>query len=162
MALLMIVALLVIAALLFVFTRSLFDLILSLLGLVVTIFWVFGAQGWLGPNGVGLIGAPNALTTMVPIMLIGLVLDYAIQTVALYREQRNEGQPVRPAVRIGLRSVIVPLALAAVTTIVSFLANVTSPLPANGDFGIVAAIGVGSGLIVMLTLLASARALVDR
>ena len=74
MALLMIVALLVIAALLFVFTRSLFDLILSLLGLVVTIFWIFGAQGWLGPNGVGLIGAPNALTTMVPIMLIGLVL----------------------------------------------------------------------------------------
>ena len=69
---------------------------------------------------------------------------------------------MRPAVRIGLRSVIVPLALAAVTTIVSFITNVTSPLPANGDFGIVAAIGVGSGLIVMLTLLASARALVDR
>ena len=162
MVLLMIVALLVIAALLFVFTRSLFDLVVSLLGLVLTIVWVFGAQGWLGPNGVGLIGAPNSLTTMVPIMLIGLVVDYAIQTVALYREQRNEGQPVRPAVRIGLRSVLIPLSLAAVTTIVSFLTNVTSPIPANGDFGIVAGIGVGFGLIVMLTLLASSRALVDR
>ena len=162
MMLLMIVALLVIAALLFVFTRSLFDLFLSLLGLVLTIVWVFGAQGWLGPNGVGLIGAPNSLTTMVPIMLIGLVVDYAIQTVALYREQRNEGQPVSSAVRMGLRSVLIPLALAAVTTIVSFLTNVTSPIPANGDFGIVAGIGVGFGLIVMLTLLASSRALVDR
>ena len=162
MVLLMIVALLVIAALLFVFTRSLFDLFLSLLGLVLTIVWVFGAQGWLGPNGVGLIGAPNSLTTMVPIMLIGLVVDYAIQTVALYREQRNEGQPVRSAVRMGLRSVIIPLALAAVTTIVSFLTNVTSPIPANGDFGIMAGIGVGFGLIVMLTLLESSRALVDR
>ena len=56
---------------------------------------------------------------------------------------------------------MIPLALAAVTTIVSFLANVTSPLPANVDFGIVAAIGVGFGLIIMLTLLTAARALVD-
>ena len=100
----MIMALLVIAALLLIFTRSLFDLALCLLGVVITIVWVLRAQGWLGPNGVGLIGAPNSLTAMVPIMLIGLVVDYAIQTVALYREERNEGQPVRPAVRIGLRS----------------------------------------------------------
>ena len=161
MMLLMLLALMVIAALLVVFTRSLFDLALALIGLVVTIVWVIGAQGWLGPNGVGLIGAPNPLTTMVPILLIGLVVDYAIQTVSLYREQRNEGQPARPAVRIGLRSVLIPLALAAVTTIVSFLSNVTSPIPANGDLGIVAGMGVGLGLIVMLTLLASARALVD-
>ena len=89
---LMILALVVIAALLFLFTRSLFDLLLSLLGLVMTIVWVMGAQGWLGPNGAGLIGAPNTLTTMVPIMLIGLVVDYAIQTVGLYRERRNEGE----------------------------------------------------------------------
>ena len=82
MLVLMGIALAVIALLLLlVFTRSVFDLILSLVGLVVTIVWVVGAQGWLGPNGVGLIGAPNTLTTMVPIILIGLVVDYAIQTV---------------------------------------------------------------------------------
>ena len=79
-----------------------------------------GAQGWLGPNGLGVIGPPNILTTMVPIMLIGLVVDYAIQTVGRYREQRNEGHQVEAAARLGLRSVIIPLLLAAVTTIVSF------------------------------------------
>ena len=162
MLLLMALALAVIAVLLLVFTRSLVDLVLSLLGLILTIVWVLGAQGWLGPEGLGLIGAPNTLTTMVPIMLIGLVVDYAIQTVALYREQRNEGQEVRPAVRIGLRSVMIPLTLAAVTTIVSFLTNLTSPIPANSDFGVVAGVGVAFGLIVMLTLLASFRALLDR
>ena len=156
------IALAVIALLLLVFTRSVFDLILSLVGLVVTIVWVVGAQGWLGPNGVGLIGAPNTLTTMVPIILIGLVVDYAIQTVGLYREQRNEGHEVRAAARLGLRAVIIPLSLAAVTTIVSFLTNVASPIPANGDFGVVAGIGVGAGLIVMLALVASSRALFDR
>ena len=108
MILLMGLALLVIAALLLLFTRSLFDLLMSLLGLVVTIVWMMGAQGWLGPNGLGVIGPPNILTTMVPIMLIGLVVDYAIQTVGRYREQRNEGHQVEAAARLGLRSVIIP------------------------------------------------------
>ena len=162
MLVLMGIALAVIALLLVVFTRSVFDLILSLVGLVVTIVWVVGAQGWLGPNGAGLIGAPNTLTTMVPIILIGLVVDYAIQTVGLYREQRNAGHEVRAAARLGLRAVIIPLSLAAVTTIVSFLTNIASPIPANGDFGVVAGIGVGAGLIVMLALTSSSRALFDR
>ena len=162
MLMLMGLALAVIALLLLVFTRSFFDLITSLLGLVLAIVWVTGAQGWLGPNGVGLIGAPNTLTTMVPIILIGLVVDYAIQTVGLYREQRNEGHEFRAAARLGLRAVIIPLSLAAITTIVSFLTNLSSPIPANGDFGVVAGIGVGAGLIVMLALVASSRALFDR
>ena len=162
MLVLMGIALAVIALLLVVFTRSVFDLTLSLVGLIVTIVWVVGAQGWLGPDGVGLIGAPNTLTTIVPIILIGLVVDYAIQTVGLYREQRNEGHEVRAAARLGLRAVIIPLSLAAVTTIVSFLTNIASPIPANGDFGVVAGIGVGAGLIVMLALTSSSRALFDR
>ena len=162
MAVLMVLALVVIAALLVLFTRSLADLLLSMLGLVVTIVWVMGLQGWLGPEGAGLIGAPNALTSMVPIMLIGLVVDYAIQTIGLYREQRNEGGDVAASVRLGLRAVILPLSLAAVTTIASFLTNLSSPIPANGDLGVVAGVGVASGLIVMLVLLTSSRKVLDR
>ncbi len=162
MSLLMVLALGLIAGLLLLFTRSVFDLLVTLAGLVMTIVWVTGAQGWLGPQGAGLIGAPNALTSMVPILLIGLVVDYAIQTVGLYREQRHEGRDVAASVRQGLRAVIVPLSLAVITTVVSFLTNVTSPIPANGDFGIVAAVGVASGLVVMLLLLTSSRKLFDR
>ena len=162
MTVLMVVALVVIAALLLLFTRSVFDLLMTLAGLVMTIVWVMGAQGWLGPEGAGLIGAPNALTSMVPILLIGLVVDYAIQTVGLYREQRDEGRDVAAAVRSGLRAVIVPLSLAMITTVISFLTNLTSPIPANGDFGVVAGIGVASGLIVMLVLLTSSRKVLDR
>ena len=162
MFLLMGLALAVIAVLLLLFTRSIFDLALSILGLVLTIVWTIGAQGWLGPNGLGVMGPPNPLTTMVPIMLIGLVVDYAIQTVGLYREQLHAGNDVRTAARKGLRAVIIPLSLAAVTTIVSFLTNVTSPIPVNADLGIASGVGVAAGLIVMLTLLASSRALLDR
>ena len=146
------VALLVIAALSFLFMRSPSDVLLTLAGLLVTIVWITGAQGWLGPNALGWIGPPNILTTMVPIMLIGLAVDYAIQTVALYRERRAAGENVGQAVRRGLRTVTIPLALAAGTTVVSFLTNLASPIPANGDFGITAGLGVAFGLIVMLTL----------
>ena len=156
------IALLVIAALSFLFMRSPSDVLLTLAGLLVTIVWITGAQGWLGPNALGWIGPPNILTTMVPIMLIGLAVDYAIQTVALYREQRAAGDSVAGAVRRGLRTVTIPLALAAGTTVVSFLTNLASPIPANGDFGITAGLGVAFGLIVMLTLVPAGRALIDR
>ena len=155
-------ALLLIAALLVLFMRSLSDLLLTLGGLLLALIWIGGAEGWLGPNGLGLTGAPNALTSMVPIIMIGLTVDYAIQTVAHYREQRAEGLPVREAVPRGLRSVSVPLLLAAVTTIVSLLASLFSPLRIVGDFGIVAGLGVGMSLLVMLTLIPAGRTIIDR
>ena len=52
-------------------------------------------------------------------------------------------RPVVQAVRMGLRNVTIPLTLAAVTTIVSLLATLFSPIGVIGDFGIVAGLGVG-------------------
>ena len=107
-------AFLFIAALILLFMRTISDLLLTLSGLLMAIIWIVGLEGWLGPNALGLMGPPNALTTMVPIIMIGLTVDYAIQIVSHYREQRNQGEPVREAVRAGLRIVSVPLLLAAV------------------------------------------------
>ena len=93
------IAFLLIALLLLLFMRSLSDMWLTLGGLLVSIIWIIGAEGWLGPNALGLIGPPNSLTTMVPIIVIGLTVDYAIQTISHYREQRLEGGEVREAIR---------------------------------------------------------------
>ena len=155
-------ALLLIAALLLLFTRAISDTLLTLTGLILSITWVVGAEGWLGPNGLGLIGPPSSLTTMVPVIIISLSVDYAIQAVSHYREQRVAGEPVVQAVRIGLRNVTIPLTLAAVTTIVSLLATLFSPIGVIGDFGIVAGLGVGMSLIVMLTLIPAGRTIIDR
>ena len=155
-------ALLLIAALILLFMRTLSDLLLTLTGLALSLIWVIGAEGWLGPNALGLTGPPNSLTTMVPIIVISLTVDYAIQAVSHYREQRAAGEPVVQAVRIGLRNVTVPLTLAAVTTIVSLLASLFSPVEIVGDFGIIAGLGVGMSLIVMLTLVPAGRTIIDR
>ena len=156
------VALLLIAALIVLFLRTVSDLLLTLVGLVFSLVWIIGAEGWLGPDALGWIGPPSSLTAMVPIIVISLTVDYAIQAVSHYREQRVEGEPVIQAVRTGLRNVAVPLTLAAVTTIASFLATLFSPIDVIGDFGIVAGLGVGLSLIVMLTLVPAGRTIIDR
>ncbi len=162
MGTLMMGALLVIAVLLFLFFRSGSDVALSLAGLAITIVGTLGFEGLAGPDGIGLIGPPNSLTSMVPIMMVGLVVDYSIQTVAKYRELRGDGLNVAEATRGALQGVALPLGLAAGTTIISFLTNLTSTIPANGDFGVVAAFGVFFGLFTMLILIPAARTIFDR
>ncbi len=155
-------AFLLIAALILLFMRTISDLLLTLAGLLMSIIWIVGAEGWLGPNALGITGPPNSLTAMVPIIVIGLTVDYAIQIISHYREQRAAGERVVAAVRTGLRNVTVPLVLAAVTTIVSLLAGLFSPIGIVGDFGIIAGLGVGMSLFVMLTLVPAGRTIIDR
>ncbi len=155
-------AFLLIAALILLFMRTISDLLLTLAGLLMSMIWIIGAEGWLGPNALGLTGPPNSLTAMVPIIVIGLTVDYEIQIVSHYREQRAAGERVVGAVRSGLRNVTIPLVLAAVTTIVSLLASLFSPIGIVGDFGIIAGLGVGMSLFVMLTLVPAGRTIIDR
>ncbi len=167
MAPLILLALVLIPALIFVFTRSIADTFLSLTGLVLSITWVVGAEGWLGPESplpeaLRIIGPPSSLTTLIPVIIISLTVDYALQTISHYREQRLEGLPVREAVRAGMRNVTIPLTLAAVTTMAGMLASLFSPIAVIGDFGVVAAMGVGLSLIVMLTLIPAGRTIIDR
>lgn len=121
-----------------------------------------GAEGWLGPNALGLTGPPNSLTAMVPIIIISLTVDYAIHIVSHYREQRLAGEGVLGAALAGFRHVTIPLALAGGTTIVSLLANLFSPIGIVADFGIIAGLGVGMSLVVMLSLVPASRIIIDR
>ena len=162
MAPLVLAAFVLIAALILLFMRTFSDLLLTLGGLLTSIIWIIGTEGWLGPNALGVTGPPNSLTVLVPIIIISLTVDYAIQIVSLYREQRNAGLRVITAVRTGLRLVTVPLTLAAVTTAVSLLASLFSPIDIVGDFGIIAGLGVAMSLVVMLTLVPAGRLIIDR
>ena len=159
---LMVLATLVVSALMLLFMRSGLDLLLTLMGLGLALVWTLGAEGWLGPGALGLIGPPNAFGAMVPIILIGLAVDYVIQSLSRYREDRISGEPVSEAMRGALRKVITPVALAAGTTMVSLLSNLLSPIAPVGDFGVVAAVGVGLSFVVMLTFVPAVRTIIDR
>jgi uncharacterized protein len=61
-----------------------------------------------------------------------------------------------------IKAVGIALALATITTGVGFLTNIVNPVGAIRDFGIVAAIGIVSAFILMLTFLPSVRLQLDR
>lgn len=152
----------IILLVLIVFYRNVADVAISMGALVLTIVMVFGVQGLLGPGGIGLIGADNPMAMMIPVLLIGLSVDYALQITARYREELQAGNGARAAMGDAVRHSGLPLLLAAGTTAVSFLTNLTSSLPPLQDFGIIAALGVLFGWFVMTTFPPAARTLVDR
>ena len=161
------IALVVMVVLLAAFYRSGSDVVLAIVGLLLTILWTFGAQAWLSPGGAGVVDPENILIVLVPVLLIGLSVDYALQITGRYREALlAEGAAAadRPgtAMATAVRHSGVPLLLAAGTTAVSFLTNLTSKFEPVADFGIVAGIGVISGWIVMTNFVPAARLVADR
>jgi len=162
-----VIALAVIVVLLALFYRTQSDVHITMLGLGMTILWTFGALSWLSPGGVGIVDPDNILLTLVPVLLISLSVDYALQIVGRYREAlRNDPEPDDDAsggaMAQSVRLCGVPVLLAAGTTAVSLLANLSSRFEPIADFGIIASIGVISGWIVMTSFVPAARLALDR
>ncbi len=161
------IALAVIVVLLAVFYRTQSDVHITMAGLGMVILWTLGAQTWLSPGGAGIINPDNILLTLVPVLLISLSVDYALQIVGRYREALRDDSD-RSAAASGraiahsVRLCGVPILLAAGTTAVSLLANLTSKFDPIAEFGIVASIGVVSGWIVMTSFVPAARLLLDQ
>jgi hypothetical protein len=140
--------------------RTFADMGLTMLTIVLAIFWMNGIGALLQLAGV--IGPFNEISQIVPILLIGLGVDYGIHLTSRYREEVGEGADVNRGIRSAIGTVGVALALATLTTMIGFLTNAFNPIPALKDFGILAAIGIGSSFALMLTFVPAVRELMDR
>lgn len=162
------IALLVIALLLTVFYRTQSDVHITMLGLGITLAWTLGALAWLSPGGAGILDPDNLFIPIVLVLLISLSVDYALQITSRYREALVikgaepggdvPGRSIGHAVRVSG----VPVGLAAITTGSSLLMNLTSRFEPIAEFGVIAAIGVVAGWIVMTSFVPAARLLLDR
>jgi uncharacterized protein len=141
--------------------RTVADILLTMLTIVMAIVWMNGIGVLLGPGFLGWIGAMNDVSQIVPVLLIGLGVDYAIHMTSRYREELAAGGTVRDATGRAINTVGVALVLATVTTAVGFLTNVFNPVPALTDFGVLAAVGIGSAFLLMLTFVPAVRLLLD-
>ncbi|MGY6500386.1 MAG: efflux RND transporter permease subunit [Acidimicrobiales bacterium] len=137
------------------------DVILGLVGLVVSITWLFGFGVLLGPDYLGLVGAFTQVSIIIPVLLVGLGVDYAIHLNSRYREERRHGLTAGRSANAAVRTVGGALVLATAATVLGFLTNLISPLPPLADFGIFTAVGVISAFVVMTLLVPSARNLLD-
>ncbi|WP_126664461.1 efflux RND transporter permease subunit [Haloterrigena salifodinae] len=139
-------ALLFVVVALLVAYRDLLDIFLGLVGIGAVLLWTFGFMGWAGIDF-------NQMFIAVPVLLIGLSIDYAIHIFMRHREQRQAGgaygaDDTRGSMRVTLAGVGVALVLVTATTAIGFLSNLTSPVPPIKDFGIVSAVGITVALLV--------------
>lgn len=142
--------------------RSGADIVLTMGVILMAIVWEQGIGVLLGPGYMEVVGPFNEIGQIIPILLVGLGVDYAIHLTARYREELGEGRDVAVATGRAIGTVGVALILATVTTAVGFLTNVFNPLPALADFGILSAVGILSAFILMLTFYPAVRLLLDR
>ena len=135
--------------------RTTADTLLTFLTIGFAIQWV---------NGFGylLYEDQSQMVQILPILLIGLGVDYSIHMTTRYRQELSQGRSVDESISIAIRTVGIALVLATLTTAVGFLTNITNDIPAIVEFGVLAAIGISVSFLLMLTFVPAIREILDR
>ncbi len=135
--------------------RTTADTLLTFLTIGFAIQWM---------NGYGFLRFEDQsqLVQILPILLIGLGVDYSIHLNTRYRQEMHAGRRVDAAVATAIRTTGIALVLATVTTAVGFLTNVTNDIPALAEFGELAAFGIIVSFLLMLTFVPAVREVLDR
>ena len=135
--------------------RTTSDTLLTFLTIGFAIQWM---------NGYGFLRFEDQsqMVQILPILLIGLGVDYSIHMSTRYRQELGGGKTVDRSVGIAIRTVGVALVLATVTTAVGFLTNITNDIPALAEFGELAAVGIVVSFLLMMTFVPAVREVLDR
>ncbi len=140
--------------------RTTADTGLTMITIVLAIVWTQGMTALL--QMAGLVGDLSEVAQIVPILLIGLGVDYGIHLISRYRDEVGHGAGVDVGMTRAIGTVGIALTLATVTTVIGFLTNVFNPIPALVDFGIMSAVGIVASFVLMLTFVPAVRVLLDR
>jgi len=131
------------------------DLLLGVVTIVMALIWTFGF--------IGLADIPfSPLLVTVPPLLIAVGIDFGIHVVNRYREAREDGADIIPAMEVTSSQVLVAFFIVTGTTAIGFLSNMVSAFPPNRDFGLVAAIGIVFTFLLFGIFLPAAKVYIDR
>ncbi|UIO99264.1 MMPL family transporter [Halobaculum sp. CBA1158] len=148
-------AVLLITGFLIVAYRDLLDLLLGSFTLLLAVVWTFGF--------LGLAGIPfSQMMIAVPPLLLAVGIDFGIHAVNRYREDRADGHGVDEAMNMAVRQLLVAFFIVTGTTVIGFLANLTSDLAPIREFGLVAAAGIVFTFLLFGVFLPAAKVLLDR
>jgi predicted RND superfamily exporter protein len=120
----------------------------------MVIVWTFGLGVILGFTF-------NPMTIAVPVLLVGLSVDYGIHLTLRYRLEKRT-KSLKTATIATISSIGMALMLATITTVFSFMTNYTSDLSMMREFGMMAAIGIICAFLVMNTFIPATRLLLDQ
>lgn len=126
--------------------RTARGVLLPLIAVLVSMVWTIGTMA--------LLRMPMAIISdIIPVILMAVGSAYAIHVVSAWREPSGAGDAVGRS-RERLRRVIVPVFLAAVTTMAGFISFIFgSYLTMIREFGILSAFGVLNALVISVTVI---------
>jgi predicted RND superfamily exporter protein len=155
MSIVFMLVIIIIVIILLLTYRSVLDTILSIGAIFLAIIWMNAIAIILGLTF-------GTMSQAVPIILIGLGIDYAIHITMRYGEGRKkEHRAVRGAMLLALVTVGASLFLSSLTTGLSFASNLVSAMKPMREFGLFLLIGILCTFVIVITLIPSVKLLVD-
>ena len=142
--------------------RTAADVGLTLVVIGLAVVWMQGIGVLLGPDYAGLISYFSPQTQIVPILIIGLGVDFAIHLLARYRAEVGAGASPVEGFATSYRTVGLTLLLCTAATAIGFLTNLASPVDFLATLGVLAAAGIAAAFALTLTFLPAVRLLLDR
>ncbi|MEF8825015.1 MAG: MMPL family transporter [Halapricum sp.] len=112
-------------------------------------------MGWFG------IPSYDVIVLGVPVLLIGISVDYAIHTFMRHREERESGDTSRVAMRRSLVGVGAALLWVTLTAELGFLSNLSADLAELRAFGVATTLGLAAALLVFTTLVPALKIEID-
>jgi hypothetical protein len=141
----------VVTILLWLSLRRASDVAIVAVGLVLSLLWMQGLIGWaiiLGQRYGMEVIFRSQFSNLLPILVLALGIDDSLHVLHRYKEERREGASPEQAVHTSVSRVGRAILLTSTTTIVAFMANMTSNIAALRSFGIEAGLGVLSAFIL--------------
>ena len=122
-----------------------------------SIIWTFGLMGWLDMS-------LDFIGTLIPVMLVAIANNYGIHIISHYFEfSRTDATATRGQIlRRTIRKVGIPILLAGITTVISFLCLLSHSLPRVREMGVLVSFGILVSFILSIILIPSVLVLVSR
>jgi predicted RND superfamily exporter protein len=140
------VALLLVAAAVYGYCRSLRFTFLPIACSLTSLVWQFGTLHLLG---FGL----DPLAILVPFLVFSIGVSHGVQQINFIVREIAHGKSTFDAARASFSGLLVPGTLALVTAFVSFVTLIMIPIPMVRELAITAAIGVGYKIVTNLVML---------
>jgi len=131
--------------------RRISDVIIVGIGLILALLWMQGLIGWsmiLGKKIGFEIIFRSQFSNLLPILILALGIDDSLHALHRYKEERRNGKSLEKSAEISVKRVGKAILLTSMTTIVAFMANLTSGIAALRSFGVEAGFGVGAAFIL--------------
>ena len=140
-----------IALVLLVLYRHMLHILLPLVCVALALIWNFGLMA--------VTGIPLSMLTMiVPVFLIAVGTAYCLHIVSEYRRNASRGASGREAAAATFAGITLPTVLATVTTLIGLASLLVNRITAIREFAVFACMGIGSFLVILLSFMPAAMA----